>query len=156
MWKLYIREYNLFYKCRQNQGIFFEIIHWPFKLPPNLNWPANPSGWIYWCMSALPSKGQCRNSKIFLPFVLFIRVVKNIFFPETYNASTFLSLNLRCARNLIFKLNLACWKKFWFTFFNIFHSIFCYILVNWRSMIVRVYFELVDSIFNLSNFTWGH
>ena len=29
--------------------------------------------------------------------VLAIKVVQNIFFPETYNASTFLSLNSRCA-----------------------------------------------------------
>ena len=43
-----------------------------------------------------PSKGQCRNSKIFLPLVLVIKVVQNIFFPETYNASTFLSLDSRC------------------------------------------------------------
>ena len=47
-------------------------------------------------MSAWPTKGQCRNSKFFLPLVLVIKVVQNIFFPETYNASTFLSLDSRC------------------------------------------------------------
>ena len=59
------------------------------------------------CMSAQPSKGQCRNLKIFLPLVWVIKVVQNIFFPETSNASTFLSLESRCDQwsNLVFQLN---------------------------------------------------
>ena len=42
---------------------------------------------------------QCRNSKFFLPLVLIIKVVQNIFFQGTYNASTFLSLDSRCAHD---------------------------------------------------------
>ena len=96
---IYVSGKNTF--CSLNVEItrgkrIFEIVHWPFKLPPNQHWPAGPSGWIYQCMSARPSKGQCRNSKIFLPLILVIKVVQNTFFPETYNASTFLSLDSRC------------------------------------------------------------
>ena len=83
-------------KTRGNK--FFEIVHWPFKLPPNQHQPAGPSGWIYQCMSAQPSKGQCSDSKNFLPLVLVIKVVQNLFFPATYNASTFLSLDSRCVQ----------------------------------------------------------
>ena len=68
--------------------IIFEIVHWPFKLPPNQHRPAGPSGWIYWCMSAWPSKGQCRNSKIFPPLLLYIKVDQNDFFPEMCFAYT--------------------------------------------------------------------
>ena len=46
-------------------------------------------------MSAQPSKGQCRSSKICLPLVLVIKAAQNIFFPETYNATTFLSQDSR-------------------------------------------------------------
>ena len=75
---------------------FFQIVHWPFKLPPNQHRLAGPSGWISWCKSARPSKGQCRSTKIFLPLVLVIKVFQNIYLPETYNASTFLSSDSQC------------------------------------------------------------
>ena len=57
---------------------------------------AGPSGWIYWCMSAQPSSGQCRNAKIFRPSVLVIKNVQNIFFPKTCNASKILSMDSQC------------------------------------------------------------
>ena len=45
--------------------IIFEIVHWHSKLPANQHQLASPSGWIDWCMSARPLKGQCRNLKSF-------------------------------------------------------------------------------------------
>jgi len=38
--------------CSKNEDktrrkIVFEIVHWPFKLPPNYHQLASPSGWIY-------------------------------------------------------------------------------------------------------------
>ena len=66
----------------------FEILHWPFKLPPNQHQPAGPFGWLYWCSSAQPSKGQCTISKILSSPILSLFIEQNIFFPETYNAYT--------------------------------------------------------------------
>ena len=74
------------YKSRGKR--IFEIVHWPFELPPNQHQPTGPFGWHKWCSLARPSKGQCTISKIlsFLIFSLFIE--QNIFFPETCFAYT--------------------------------------------------------------------
>ena len=52
------------YKIKEKR--IFEIVHCPFELSPNQHWPAGPFGWLYWCSSAQPSKGQCTISEIFL------------------------------------------------------------------------------------------
>ena len=66
----------------------FEIVHCPFELSPNQHRPAGPFGWLYWCSSAQPSKGQCTISKILSSPILSLFIEQNIFFPETYNAYT--------------------------------------------------------------------
>ena len=66
----------------------FEIVHWPFKLPPNQHRPAGLFDWLYQCSSAQPSKGQCTISKILSSPIFSLFIEQNIFFPETYNAYT--------------------------------------------------------------------
>ena len=73
-------------------------------------------------MSARPSKGQCRNSKIFPPLILTVKVHQNIFFPETCFASTisepefkvcilvqWLSEQMECGNLQIGKTAVALW-----------------------------------------------
>ena len=67
---------------------FFDFLHCPFEPPAKQHRPVSQLGWILWCMLARPSKGQCRNSKIFPPLLLTVKVDQNIFFPETCFAST--------------------------------------------------------------------
>ena len=66
----------------------FDFLHCPFEPPAKQHRPVSQLGWILWCMLARPSKGQCRNSKIFPPLLLTVKVDQNIFFPETCFAST--------------------------------------------------------------------
>ena len=66
----------------------FDFLHCPFEPPAKQHRPVSQLGWILWCMLARPSKGQCRNSKIFPPLLLAVKVDQNIFFPETCFAST--------------------------------------------------------------------
>ena len=67
---------------------FFDFLHCPFEPPAKQHRPVCQLGWILWCMLARPSKGQCRNSKIFPPLLLAVKVDQNTFFPETCFAST--------------------------------------------------------------------
>ena len=67
---------------------FFDFLHCPFEPPAKQHRPVCRLGWILWCMLARPSKGQCRNSKIFPLLLLAVKVDQNIFFPETCFAST--------------------------------------------------------------------
>ena len=46
--------------------------------------------------------GPQKDRKNFFPLVLSIKVVQNIFFRETYNAFTFLSLDARCVLVILF------------------------------------------------------
>ena len=78
----------------------FDFLHCPFEPPAKQHRPVCQLGWILWCMLARPSKGQCRNSKIFPPLLLAVKVDQNIFFPETCFASAFLSLNSQCGRRV--------------------------------------------------------
>ena len=66
----------------------FDFLHCPFEPPAKQHRPVCQLGWILWCMLARPSKGQCRNSKIFPPLLLAVKVDQNIFFLETCFAST--------------------------------------------------------------------
>ena len=66
----------------------FDFLHCPFEPPAKQHRPVSQLGWILWCMLARPSKGQCRNSKIFPPLLLTVKVDQNIFFLETCFAST--------------------------------------------------------------------
>ena len=66
----------------------FDFLHCPFEPPAKQHRPVSQLGWILWCMLARPSKGQCRNSKIFPPLLLTVKVDQNIFFPGTCFAST--------------------------------------------------------------------
>ena len=75
---------------------FFDFLHCPFEPPAKQHRPVSQLGWILRCMLARPSKGQCRNSKIFPPLLLAVKVDQHIFFPETCFALPFLSLNSRC------------------------------------------------------------
>ena len=61
----------------------FEIVHWPFELPPNQHWLTGPFGWHKWCSLARPSKGQCTISKILSSLIFSLFIEQNIFFPET-------------------------------------------------------------------------
>ena len=62
--------------------------------------PAHQAGFIGACQLG-PQNENVGISKNFLPLVLVIKVVQNIFFPETYfNASTFLSLDSRCVSSM--------------------------------------------------------
>merc|ERR1712015_289044 len=74
----------------------FDFLHCPFEPPAKQHRPVCQLGWIFWCMLARPSKGQCRNSKIFPPLLLAVKVDQHIIFPETCFAATFLSLNSQC------------------------------------------------------------
>ena len=56
----------------------FEIIHWPFELPPNMHQLTSPCGWHKWRSLARPSKGQCTISNIISPQILYFT-----FSPET-------------------------------------------------------------------------
>ena len=87
----YVPEINIF--CLMNVDTIkgkriFEIVHWPFKLPPNQHRPTGPFGWHKWCSLAQPSKGQCKISKILSSLIFSLIIEQNIFFPETYNAFT--------------------------------------------------------------------
>ena len=66
----------------------FDFLHCPFEPPAKQHRPVCQLGCILWCMLAQPSKGQCRNSKIFPPLLLAVKEDQNIFFPETCFAST--------------------------------------------------------------------
>ena len=66
----------------------FDFLHCPFEPPAKQHRPVSQLGWILWCMLARPSKGQCRNSKIFPPLLLTVKVDQNIFSPETCFTST--------------------------------------------------------------------
>ena len=66
----------------------FAFLHCPFEPPAKQHRPVSQLGWILWCMLARPSKGQCRNSKIFPPLLLAVKVDQHIFFPETCFAPT--------------------------------------------------------------------
>ena len=69
------------YKSRGKR--IFEIVHWPFELPPNQHRPTGPFGWHKWCSLARPSKGQCTISKILSSLIFSLFIEQNIFFPET-------------------------------------------------------------------------
>ena len=73
----------------------FDFLHCPFEPPAKQHRPVSQLGWILWCMLARPSKGQCRNSKIFPPLLLTVKVDQNIFFPETCYASTISDLEFK-------------------------------------------------------------
>ena len=89
----------------------FDFLHCPFEPPAKQHRPVCQLGWILWCMLARPSKGQCRNSKIFPPLLLAVKADQNIFFPETCFASAFQSLNSQCAVST-FILSLLDFKLF--------------------------------------------
>ena len=74
------------YKSRGKR--IFEIVHWPFELPPNQHRPTGPFGWHKWCSLAWPSKGQCTISKILSSLIFSLFIEQNIFFPETCFAYT--------------------------------------------------------------------
>ena len=74
------------YKSRGKR--IFEIVHWPFELPPNQHRPTGPFGWHKWCSLARPSKGQCTISKILSSLIFSLFIEQNIFFPETCFACT--------------------------------------------------------------------
>ena len=74
------------YKSRGKR--IFEIVHWPFELPPNQHRPTGPFGWHKWCSLAQPSKGQCTISKILFSLIFSLFIEQNIFFPETCFAYT--------------------------------------------------------------------
>ena len=66
----------------------FEIVHWPFELPPNLHRRTSLFGWHKWCSLAQPSKGQCTISKILSSLIFSLFIERNIFFLETCFAYT--------------------------------------------------------------------
>ena len=66
----------------------FEIVHWPFELPPNQHQHTGPFGWHKWCSLARPSKGQCTISKILSSLIFSSFIEQNIFFPEICFAYT--------------------------------------------------------------------
>ena len=74
------------YKSRGKR--IFEIVHWPFELPPNMHRPAGPFSWHKWCSLPRPSKGQCTISKIFSSLIFSSFIEQNIFFPGTCFAFT--------------------------------------------------------------------
>ena len=90
----------------------FDFLHCPFEPPAKQHRPVSQLGWILWCMLARPSKGQCRNSKIFPPLLLTVKVDQNIFFPETCFASTISEPEFTvCCNRVAFGLHLACiWR----------------------------------------------
>ena len=95
---------NIFWSTcigKNKERKIFDFLHCPFEPPAKQHRPVSQLGWILWCMLARPSKGQCRNSKIFPPLLLAVKVDQHIFFPETCFAATFLSLNSRCEIKLL-------------------------------------------------------
>ena len=85
LWKKYI----LLYECIQKQGKrIFEIVHWPFELPPNQHRPTSPLGWHKWYSLTWPSKEQYSISKIISSLIFSLFIEQNIFFPETCFAYT--------------------------------------------------------------------
>ena len=90
----------------------FEIVHCPFELSPNQHRPAGPFGWLYWCSSAQPSKGQCTISKILSSPILSLFIEQNIFFPETYNAYTISEPKFTVCPVMNQRLNSICFYIF--------------------------------------------
>ena len=78
----------------------FEIVHWPFELPPNLHRPTCPFGWQKCGSLDWPSKGQRTISKIFFSLISSLFIEKDIFFQRHVLPVSFQSQNLRCGMKI--------------------------------------------------------
>ena len=67
------------YKSRGKR--IFEIIHWPFELPPNQHRPTDPFDWPKWC-SLARTMYKFKNS--FFPNFLLIHRAKYIFSRDVF------------------------------------------------------------------------
>ena len=84
LWKKYILVY--FHRQKQGKKNFWlpTLSYWATSQTAPASQPIGHDFMVH----VWPSKGQCRNTKIFPPLLLAIKVDQNIFFPETCFAST--------------------------------------------------------------------
>ena len=75
------QEKNIFWSTltvKSSGGKIFEFLHCPFELPAKMHCHFGQFGWILWCLSAWPLKGQCTIPKFLSP-PIFLSLESNIF-----------------------------------------------------------------------------